>query len=302
MKILRDANSMRQWSFAKHAQGRSIGLVPTMGAIHEGHASLLRACVAQNDANVFSIFVNPAQFAPHEDFDQYPRTFEADLALAEAIGIDALYAPTAMAMYPKDYATYVDVERVSDGLCALTRPHFFRGVATVVAKLFNAVLPDRAYFGQKDAQQCAVIRRMARDLDMEIDIVEMPIIREHDGLAMSSRNQYLNAEERQRALSLFRALRAGQHLLECGERQAEVITKSVVAELSNVDIDYVAFVDAESIQPISHADRPVLLAVAANLGKARLIDNIKFSPKPPVASKGVHQNKDEEDHNVTEHA
>jgi pantoate--beta-alanine ligase len=185
VKIVESPDDMRAWSFEQRCSGRTIGFVPTMGALHEGHASLMRAAARGNDAAVASIFVNPTQFAPHEDFNRYPRTFDADCRLSEEIGMQVVYAPTAASMYPEGYATYVNIERVSQGLCGRSRPVFFRGVATVVTKLFNAVLPHRAYFGQKDAQQCAVIKRMARDLDMGIEIVEMPIVREPDGLATS---------------------------------------------------------------------------------------------------------------------
>ncbi|HQH54292.1 MAG TPA: pantoate--beta-alanine ligase, partial [Candidatus Hydrogenedentes bacterium] len=196
MNVFHTADAMRAWSEAQRAAGKTIGFTPTMGALHPGHESLMRAAAAQNDVSVLSIYVNPTQFAPHEDFNQYPRTLEADSALAARVGVNAIYAPADRAMYPEGYATYVDIERITQRLCGGSRPHFFRGVATVVTKLFNAVRPHRAYFGQKDAQQAAVIRRMTRDLDMGIEIVEMPIVREPDGLAMSSRNKYLSPGER----------------------------------------------------------------------------------------------------------
>ncbi|MBI2432352.1 MAG: pantoate--beta-alanine ligase [Candidatus Hydrogenedentes bacterium] len=278
MQVVRTPAEMRAWSLARKCAGRSIGFVPTMGALHEGHASLLREAVSRDHVSVLSIFVNPAQFAPNEDLDKYPRTWDADLALAEAIGVDLVYAPNAATMYPAGFATYVQVERLADGLCSRTRPHFFRGVATVVVKLFNAVLPDHAYFGQKDAQQCAVIRRMARDLDLGVEIVEMPIVRETDGLAMSSRNRYLGPEDRQRALCLHQGLQRAEALLRAGERDAATVKKLVREALSAVEIDYVELVDAETMAPLERVDRPVLLAVAAQVGPARLIDNIKFAP------------------------
>ncbi len=278
MQVFRRADEMRAWSLSRKCAGKRVGFVPTMGALHEGHLSLMRAAVRENDVAVASIFVNPAQFAPNEDLDAYPRTFESDLELSQETGIRAIYAPTASAMYPEGYATYVNVDRISEGLCSRTRPHFFRGVATVVVKLFNAVLPDRAYFGQKDAQQYAVIKRMAQDLDMGIEIIEMPIIREPDGLAMSSRNRYLGPEDRQRALclsqSLFRALDA----LEAGERSVKKIVQMVRNGMKDVDIDYVELVDAETMQPVNEVHRTILLAAAAQVGPARLIDNIKFAP------------------------
>ena len=276
MIIIDNAKDMLAWTFSRRAEGKSIGFVPTMGALHEGHASLMRSASAENDVAVASLFVNPTQFAPNEDFDKYPRTFEADCALCEASGIAAIYAPKASGMYPEGYATYVNVERVSDGLCSGTRPHFFRGVATVVTKLFNAVLPDRAYFGQKDAQQCAVIRRMTRDLDFSIEIVECPTVREADGLAMSSRNRYLSTEERVRGLSLSRALFAALDLMKAGERRAESVLAAARAELGSVRLDYLTLVDAEEMTPLETVRGKVLLAVAAWVGETRLIDKIKF--------------------------
>lgn len=278
MEIFRTAEAMRNWSRAQRAAGKRIGFVPTMGALHEGHLSLMSAAVRDNEAAVASIFVNPTQFAPNEDFDAYPRQFERDAALCGEAGIGAIYAPTASGMYPENYSTYVIVEQVSEGLCGASRPHFFRGVATVVAKLFNAVTPDRAYFGQKDAQQCAVITRMARDLDMGIEIVEMPIVREPDGLAMSSRNAYLSEEERQRALCLSQALFAAKARMEAGERDAEAIKALVRNGMAEVTIDYVELVDAATMHPAGTIEAPVLLAVAALVGATRLIDNIKYTP------------------------
>lgn len=279
MIVLRDPESMRAWSTEQRRQGHVIGFVPTMGALHEGHASLMREAVARNDVAVLSIFVNPTQFGPNEDFDAYPRTFEADSQMAEVTGIDAIYAPTASSMYPDGYATYVDVDRLSDNLCGASRPGHFRGVATVVAKLFNAVRPHRAYFGQKDAQQCAIIRRMARDLDFGIEIVAMPTVREADGLAMSSRNRYLNPEERTRALCLSQALQEGRELLDAGERDPARILETVrgrIAQTPGVALEYAELVDADEMTPIVDRVRGrVLLAVAARVGQARLIDNIQ---------------------------
>ena len=284
LDVLRTAEEMRAWSLARKCAGQRVGFVPTMGALHEGHLSLMRAAAAETEAPVASIFVNPTQFAPNEDFDAYPRNFEADAAMSEEAGIVAIYAPKASLMYPEGYSTYVTVEKLSEGLCSRTRPHFFRGVATVVLKLFNAVLPDKAYFGQKDAQQCAIIKRMARDMDMGVEIVEMPIVREPGGLAMSSRNQYLTDEERQRALCISRALFQARDLLAAGECSADTIVAAVHEGMSAVDIDYIELVDAETIQPVDRIDREILLAVAANMGQARLIDNIKFIP-PETAPK-----------------
>ena len=277
---------MRTWSLRQKCAGKTVGFVPTMGALHEGHLSLVRASCAECGTTVVSIFVNPAQFAPHEDFDAYPREFESDSAKCAELGVDVIYAPRGSAMYPEDYATYVRVEGLSEGLCGASRPHFFGGVATVVAKLFNAVLPDRAYFGQKDAQQYAVIRRMARDLDLGVEVIAMPIVREPDGLAMSSRNQYLDAEGRKRGLCLSRSLCAAREALEQGERDAERIRAMVREGMGEVEIDYVELVDAATLRPVDTVDRPVLLAVAAQVGQARLIDNIMFEPGQKPSNHG----------------
>ncbi len=281
MILLETADAMRAWSRARRAEGLTIGFAPTMGALHEGHASLARAAVRECGAAVASIFVNPAQFAPNEDFDKYPRTFEADRAMLEGIGVHALYFPSARDMYPESYSTHVEVGGVSGGLCGGSRPHFFRGVATVVTKLFNAVEPDRAYFGQKDAQQCAVIRRMARDLDTGIEIVQMPIVREADGLAMSSRNRYLGPEERARALCISRSLFEAERRMRGGLRDAAAVVAGVGAGLAETRIDYVELVDAETMRPVAAVDRPVLLAAAVWVGDTRLIDNILFTPDAP---------------------
>lgn len=277
MKIIATPGEMRAWAFEQRRAGKAIGFAPTMGALHEGHASLIRAASEGNDVGVVSIFVNPAQFAPHEDFNRYPRTFDADCRMSEEAGAQVVYAPTAAAMYPANYSTYVNLEGITQGLCGRSRPVFFRGVATVVTKLFNAVLPHRAYFGQKDAQQCGVIKRMVRDLDMGIEIVEMPIVREADGLAMSSRNTYLSPEERVRGLCLSRSLFHARELLDEGERDARRIVDAVRAGMAEVDIDYVELVDGENFQPVETVSGTVVLAVAALVGKTRLIDNIKFS-------------------------
>jgi pantoate--beta-alanine ligase len=282
MNIFESAHEMREWSRAQREAGRSIGFVPTMGALHEGHLSLMRRASAENEVAVASIFVNPTQFAPTEDFDQYPRTWEADLEAARSVKTDAVYAPKASGMYPGGYATYVEVDQVSKGLCGASRPHFFRGVATVVTKLFHAVEPDRAYFGRKDAQQAAVIQRMVRDLDFPIDIVVCPIVREADGLAMSSRNRYLSPEERANALSLSQALRQAEALVGRGERNAERLRDTVRETLTGVKVDYIELVDPETIEPVRQVEGPALLAVAAWAGQTRLIDNTILSPEAPA--------------------
>lgn len=276
MIVIDTAEAMRKFSYDARCTGKTIGLVPTMGALHAGHESLMVESVRRDDLTVASIFVNPAQFAPHEDYDQYPRTFESDCEAAEAIGVDVVYAPKASGMYPPGYSTYLEVEGLQDGMCGITRPHFFRGVATVVAKLFNAVVPHRAYFGQKDAQQCAIIKRMVRDMDFGIEIVGMPIVREADGLAMSSRNAYLSDEERERSLCLHKSLMEAQSKLENGERDAESIVRSVRDGLGEVEVDYVSIVKADDLSLVDRVDGPVILATAARVGVTRLIDNITF--------------------------
>lgn len=247
-----------------------------MGALHAGHAALMKECAARDEVRVASIFVNPAQFAPHEDYGEYPRTFEDDCAMAESFGFDAIYAPTAETMYPPNYATYVEAPKLSERMCGVSRPHFFRGVATVVCKLFNAVQPTRAYFGKKDAQQLAIIRRMVRDLDMDVEIVPVDIVREADGFALSSRNTYLNADQRQQALSISRALNKGLSLIQNGERDAETVVSAVRSAMNGLDIDYVELVDQDEITPLTKIEGKVLLAVAAQVGKARLIDNVTY--------------------------
>lgn len=262
--------------------GRTLGFVPTMGALHDGHASLVRASRAQCQATAVSIFVNPLQFGPTEDLDKYPRTMERDSKLLQELGVDVLYAPTASEMYPAGATTYVDVSGISDRLDGGSRPGHFRGVATVVAKLFEIVRPDRAFFGQKDAAQVAVLRRMVRDLDMDVELVVCPIIREKDGLAMSSRNAYLNPTERKQALILNRSLMRVQHVADAGERDAAKLIeagKSVIAEESAARLDYFALVDPDTLEPVSDLARPALVAVAAYVGATRLIDNILLAPR-----------------------
>ncbi len=275
METIRHPNEMRKWSLERKREGKTIGFVPTMGALHEGHLSLMRASVGENDLTVVSIFVNPTQFAPNEDYESYPRSFEKDCSLCFSVGVDVVYAPSVEDMYPEDYSTYVIVEKVSEGLCGKSRPHFFRGVATVVTKLFNAVLPDRAYFGQKDAQQCVVVKRLVRDLNMGIEIVEMPIVREPDGLAMSSRNMYLTPAQRNEALCLSRGLFKVEDMIRNGERSVEKIKEVLRKEMAKVDVDYIEVVDANTMKPLDKIEGEVLVAVAAWVGRARLIDNIK---------------------------
>ena len=257
-------------------QGLSVGLVPTMGYLHEGHKSLIERAVAENDRVVVSDFVNPIQFGINEDLATYPRDIEADKRLCEQAGADLIFHPEAAEMYAPDFSTYVEMQKVSEGLCGKTRPTHFRGVCTVVCKLFHIVMPDRAYFGQKDAQQLAVIRRMVRDLDLDIQIVGCPIIREEDGLAKSSRYTYLSREERKAALVLSRAVFLGEDLMKKGERDADTILaamRSLIEQEPLAKIDYVEMVDADSIEPLARARGRVLTAMAVYIGTTRLIDN-----------------------------
>ncbi|HKL10756.1 MAG TPA: pantoate--beta-alanine ligase [Clostridia bacterium] len=258
--------------------GKSVGLVPTMGFLHEGHLSLIKRARKENDLLVVSLFVNPTQFGPGEDLESYPRDLKKDAALCEGKGADILFAPDAGEMYFEDYGTYVEVSgELTKGLCGKSRPTHFRGVTSVVSKLFNIVDPDRAYFGQKDAQQVAVIKRMVRDLNFDVEIVVCPIVREEDGLAKSSRNIYLSKDEREAALVLNRSLRAAAERISSGERnghEIKAMVEKMIKEEPLSAIDYVEVVDAESIKPIETLKGSVLVALAVRFGKARLIDNI----------------------------
>lgn len=281
MNVARTVAELRAALRPHRQSGRSIGLVPTMGYLHEGHLSLLRAARGRCDVVVMSLFVNPAQFGPGEDLESYPRDEGRDLALAEAEGVDLVYAPAAEDVYPPGFATAVEVggglTDVLDGDPGRRGPEHFRGVTTVVAKLFNSVAPDVAFLGQKDAQQATVIRRMARDLDFPVEIAVQPTVREPDGLAMSSRNAYLSAEERQRALALSRALRATADAVAAGERDLDAALRAGRAELdaAGIEPEYLEARDAEDLSEArSFNGRPVLVAVAARVGRARLIDNM----------------------------
>lgn len=276
MNIITDIAAMQQTASRLRREGKTIGVVPTMGYFHEGHLSLMRRARAECEVVIVTLFVNPAQFAPHEDFASYPRDFERDCQLAEAEGVDILFAPTAEAMYPDGYETFVTVENLTQPLCGASRPGHFRGVTTVVAKLFNITQPHRAYFGLKDYQQCKVIQKMVRDLNFDITIVPCPIVREPDGLAMSSRNAYLSPAERQAALALHRALRHAEQMVKAGERDARVVRDAVQAMIAAEPlawIDYVEVVDAETLQPVEQIQQNTLVALAVKIGRARLIDN-----------------------------
>lgn len=277
MKVVKTIAEVREQVKAWKAEGLRVGLVPTMGFLHEGHQSLIIKAVEENDRVVVSDFVNPTQFGPKEDLASYPRDIERDAKLCEEAGADLIFHPEPAEMYAPDYCTFVDMDGLTKGLCGKTRPTHFRGVCSVVAKLFNIVAPDSAYFGQKDAQQLAVIRRMVRDLNFDIRIVACPIIREEDGLAKSSRNTYLNAEERAAAVVLSRALNQGKALIESGEQSAAKVKDVIMEELCKeplAKVDYVEVVDADSIEAIKELNGNVLVAIAVYIGKTRLIDNI----------------------------
>jgi len=276
VEVVASVAVLRERVGASRATGQVIGVVPTMGALHEGHLSLIRRARADCGYVVVTLFVNPTQFGPNEDLSRYPRDDEADRAAAEAAGGDLLFKPPVEQVYPAGFSTYVTVEGLTSGLCGASRPTHFRGVTTVVAKLFNMVQPDRAYFGEKDYQQLQVIRRMTRDLDFPVEIVPCPIVREPDGLALSSRNRYLTPEQRAAALSLSRGLHAAREAFEAGERNAGALIRRARQGMEAeplLRIDYVELVDAESLTPVEKLDLPALLAVAAYLGDTRLIDN-----------------------------
>ena len=274
--IVKTIEEVRAQVKAWRAEGLTVGLAPTLGYLHEGHQSLIARSVAENDRTVVSDFVNPIQFGPTEDLATYPRDIERDAALCESTGANLIFHPEADEMYAPDFCTYVDMDHLTKGLCGKTRPIHFRGVCTVVSKLFHIVQPDRAYFGQKDAQQLAVIRRMVRDLNMPLTIVGCPIIREEDGLAKSSRNTYLSAEERKAALCLSRGLNKGKAAVEAGETDAEKVKAIITAEIEAEPlsrIDYVEIVDWNNLEPVSSTEGSILAAVAVYIGKTRLIDN-----------------------------
>ncbi len=257
-------------------EGLSVGFVPTMGYLHEGHQSLIKRAVEENDRVVVSIFVNPMQFGPTEDLDSYPRDLEKDSALCEATGANLIFHPEPEEMYTDGFCSFVDMTGLTEELCGLSRPVHFRGVCTVVSKLFHIVSPDRAYFGQKDAQQLAIIKRMVIDLNMDIEIIGCPIIREEDGLAKSSRNTYLSAEERKAALILSSTIRLGEEMVKKGETDAATVLDSMKKQIETepmAKIDYVKIVDALTMQQIETIDRPILCAMAVYIGKTRLIDN-----------------------------
>jgi len=277
MEVVETIQAARQHVKAARADGRRIGFVPTMGALHIGHISLIERCVKDCGYTVVSIFVNPAQFGPGEDLDKYPRPIEADLKICAEHNVDLVFNPTPEIMYGRDNLTWVNVEELTEPLCGRYRPGHFRGVTTVCAKLFNIVLPDLAYFGQKDAQQAVVIKKMVSDLNMPLEIVVCPTVREKNGLAVSSRNQYLSDEQRENAAVIYKSLRKCRQLVEAGTTDAhEIIAemRKLLNQVPSMQIEYVSLVDAETLQPLEKVTGKVLAAVAARIGSARLIDNI----------------------------
>ena len=275
MQIIKKIDELRPILKAWKREGLTVGLVPTMGYLHEGHKSLIDRAVAENDRVVVSDFVNPTQFGPNEDFESYPRDLGADAALCEAAGADIIFNPEADEMYD-NALTFVDMNKITKVLCGKTRPIHFSGVCTVVSKLFNIVTPDKAYFGQKDAQQLCVIRKMVKDLNFDIEIVGCPIIREADGLAKSSRNTYLSADERKAALCLSRSLETGKKMIENGELSAAKVVDTIKAEIEKeplAKIDYVEMVDLNNLETLETVQKPLLCAMAVYIGKTRLIDN-----------------------------
>ena len=281
MQIIERVLEMQRWSETERRQGRQIALVPTMGFLHEGHLSLVRDGKMRGDRVVVSLFVNPAQFAPQEDFASYPRDFARDRELLNDIGIDVLFHPAVEEIYPEGFETRIEIGELSKPLCGAVRPGHFSGVATVVAKLFNIVRPQVAVFGCKDYQQLQIIRRLVRDLNFDIEVIGHPTVREPDGLAMSSRNAYLDSEERKAALCLYRSLRYAEELVRRGERRAAAIVDSARGEIARealTRIEYISLCDPENLREIELITDSALLALAVRIGKARLIDNIILKP------------------------
>jgi len=276
MKVISSIVEMHKTSLGLRNRGKSVGFVPTMGALHKGHTSLIEKAKKDNDGVILSTFVNPTQFTAGEDYYSYPRDIEKDKTTASDIGVDYLFLPSADEMYPEGYKTFVNVEDITEPLCGKFRLGHFKGVATVVLKLFNIVKPHRAYFGEKDYQQLLVIRRMARDLNLDIEIVNMPTIRERDGLAMSSRNRYLNQKEMVSAAAIYKALKTSQEMVKDSER----VSKNIITEMERViksedgiKIDYISICDPDTLEDVKIINDRVLIAIAVRIGNARLIDN-----------------------------
>lgn len=273
--VVKTVKEVREFVKDARRNGKTIGFVPTMGFLHEGHKSLIVRAAKENDVVVVSDFVNPTQFGPNEDFEAYPRDIDKDARLCEEAGADIIFNPEPDEMYSSPLTT-ISVDKITKGLCGKTRPIHFNGVCTVVSKLFNIVTPDRAYFGEKDAQQLIVVKKMVKDLNFDIEIIGCPIIRESDGLAKSSRNTYLNAEERSAALCLSRSLKIGKEMIENGEKEAQAVKNAIISEIEKeplAKIDYVEIVDLDNLEPTNRTDVGILCAIAVYIGKTRLIDN-----------------------------
>lgn len=281
MESVKTVEGMKEISEKCLKEGKTIGFVPTMGYLHEGHISLIKRAREENDTVVVSIFVNPTQFGPAEDLSQYPRDTDRDLKITKEKGVDYVFLPTVDEMYPQPYHTYVEVENLTEHLCGAKRPGHFRGVATVVLKLFNIVKPTKAYFGQKDAQQFCVLRSMAKDLNLDVEMIELPIVREKDGVALSSRNKYLSPEERREAICLYKSLQLATNLIKEGERNAQNVVSRmkeyITANYPYARIDYIEIVDEQELQPIKDLKGKFIIALAVYIGKARLIDNVILS-------------------------
>ncbi len=281
MQVVDTVHAMQRMSDGLRANGKTVGLVPTMGFLHEGHLSLVAQSCEDNDTTVVSIFINPTQFGPSEDYEQYPRDFERDCSLLQSHAVDVVFNPGVDEMYPSGYATYVEATGVlTEGLCGASRPGHFRGVTTVVTKLLNIVKPHRVYFGRKDAQQLAVIRRMAADLNLDVEIIPMPIVRESDGLAMSSRNRYLSSEERKAALVLHRSLQYAEAQIAAGERDATKLRSEIEARIEAeplARVDYVEIVHQQTLETLRSLHGPVMIALAVFIGRTRLIDNLQLT-------------------------
>lgn len=282
MKVVKSVRKMKSYSESIRKRGGKIGFVPTMGFFHEGHLSLMKEAKKVADTVVVSIYVNPTQFGPQEDFSKYPRDFDRDLKMAENVNVDCIFYPSDREMYPTHFQTYVDVEKVTRNLCGMSRPGHFRGVTTVCNKLFNIVKPHVAVFGKKDFQQFMAIKRMVDDLNMDLEIIGYPTVREKDGLAMSSRNKYLSGNQRQSALSLFKSLKLAQKMYSAGEtKSSSIITKAekLITKAPFTTIDYIKICDAETLKDIAKVNDKTVMALAVRVGKTRLIDNHVFGEK-----------------------
>jgi len=282
MKTIKNIAAMKKAVHSLKSKGRTIGLVPTMGYLHQGHLSLVRSSLQQTDHTVVSIFINPTQFGPTEDYQEYPRDIKRDVNILEKKGVDFLFAPEVKEVYPEGYKTYVEVDELQDRLCGRSRPGHFRGVCTVVLKLFNIVKPDLAFFGQKDAQQAIILKKMVKDLNLDVKIKVLPIVRDKNGLALSSRNTYLSPAQRKAALSLSSGLKEAERMISKGERKAEKIInriREIIEKEPLAHIDYVEMVELEELNPITEINQDVLIALAVFIGRVRLIDNVLIRQK-----------------------